>query len=576
MNHVHRAIIGIVLALFLFGCNKQTGETVALSDLPPVNIPADSDYVIEIKNWLAIGPFDFNPLLTDPATLFSHKDLKKYGIEEGAIDEKGVEKLQRKGANVFLLDVPSPQIRLFRYVTGNIKTKSNFYLVAKIHSDKAQEATLVMDGSNSYAAWLNGNKLIEVKGKYNTNKVGDRFVNVSLQKGDNALFFKVNRGTNLHSWDLICAIASPREGQRIFCVNYASDFVVNPIIDHHPLEIYAGPYTNGKVEVLNNEGQIVSDLQTVEDGFYKVKLSVGEETLQETIYKGDYNLFAKKVKAVVSENNSSNQQAEDMKAALQRVVFLNDKPGDPNSPSETRYLNRNRVFWGYSLYKQLEGNALTQLMTYRDDEGQSGVFIFHNGRKREEKIPLVIIVPSALEGNLMIEDWYTGNLDQIEADNKLAGQHGFAVAWIYAGGRNYSAINTQKEITAVIGRLQIEYNIDDQQIFITGDCEGGRRVLLQLAATPNRYAACVASSPITLSGGADGVPVQLISQMGKTPILIRHGYDDDTTPVEHSRKFYAEAQKLDMQVTYIEIEGSHISISKDLHRYVFDFFSQWR
>ena len=60
--------------------------------------------------------------------------------------------------------------------------------------------------------------------------------------------------------------------------------------------------------------------------------------------------------------------------------------------------------------------------------------------------------------------------------------------------------------------------------------------------------------------------------MDKIPILIRHGYDDDTTPVEHSRRFYAEAQKLDMPVTYIEVSGSHISISKDLHSYVFEFF----
>jgi dipeptidyl aminopeptidase/acylaminoacyl peptidase len=62
--------------------------------------------------------------------------------------------------------------------------------------------------------------------------------------------------------------------------------------------------------------------------------------------------------------------------------------------------------------------------------------------------------------------------------------------------------------------------------------------------------------------------------MGNIPILLRHGYDDDMTPVEHSRRFYAEAQKLNRPVEYIEVAGSHISVAKDLHQYVFAFFSQ--
>jgi dienelactone hydrolase len=574
--------------LFCSCSNKQTGERITLSDLSPVNIPAESDSVIEIKNWLAIGPFGFNPLVTDPARSFFHKDLKKYGIEEGLIDENAIEKIQRRGGDVFLLDVPSPQIKLFGYVS-NGETKSNFYLVSRIYSAKARDATLIIDASNSYVAWLNGDKLIEVRGKYNLNKVGDRFVNVSLKEGENTLFVKVNRGTNKRSWDLICAVASCQEAKRIFRVNYAGDFVVNPVIDNS-LETYTGPYHGGKIEVLNSEGQVVAGdsfhqntnvqpfalqgLEKLEEGFYKAVLTLEDKRLEEMIYKGDFNTYIRKTKNAIAEINSHRPYDEDLKAAMQRVEFLNNKPGDINSQSETRYINRNKVFWGYSLQRMLRKNALTQLMTYSDEYGETGVFIFNIDDKHKQNIPLVVIIPSALEGNSMVEDWYTGNLDQIETDNNLAARHGYAVAWIYAGGKNYSAIKTEKEITAVIKRLHSEYNIDDQKIFITGDCEGGRRALLQLAASPGRYAACVASSPITLSGGVDGVPIDLLSQMGNVPILLRHGKDDDISPVENSRNFYAEAQKLNMEVEYTEVDGSHINVSKDLHKYVFEFFSQ--
>jgi predicted peptidase len=116
--------------------------------------------------------------------------------------------------------------------------------------------------------------------------------------------------------------------------------------------------------------------------------------------------------------------------------------------------------------------------------------------------------------------------------------------------------------------------VDGKKIFVTGDCEGGRRVLLQIAATPERYAACAVSSPVTALGEAGGIPVRLLSQMGNVPIFIEHGTEDRVSPVENSRRFYAESQKLNMPVEYVEVKGSHASLSKDNHRYLFEFFSR--
>ena len=595
MKHLVKYISGIFLTLALCCCSsnsRQTGKMVALSDLPVVTIPAEMDSIVEVKNWLAIGPFRFNRFLVDPVKSFFKEDLKRYGIKEGQINEADIEKLQKEDVNVFLINSPLSQIKLFDYIYKNIniKNKSNFYLVARINSVKAREATLVMDGSYSYAVWLNGDKQVEVRGKYNLNKVGDRLVNITLKEGENTLFVKVNRGTNERSWDFVCALAPYKEAERIFRVNYAGDFVVNPITNSF-LEVYAGPYLSGKVEVVDSTNQIVASgsfdgrntnnkpfvvpgLKKLEDGFYKAILTVGNEKLEEMIYKGDYNKFVKKAKASVAEINNDSLYANDLKVAMQRVTFLNDKPEDTHSPSETSYLNRNKVFWGYSLCRMLQKKALTQLMTYKDKDENSGIFIFHIGRKPQEKIPLVVIVPYALQRNSIIEDWYTSNLDQIETDNSFADDYGFAVAWIYAGGKNYSADLTEKEIGAIINRLSLEGIIDSQKVFITGDCEGGRRALLQLAATPERYAACAVSAPITLSGGADGIPIHLLSQMGKVPIYIQHGADDIVSSVENSRRFYAESQKLNMPVEYIEVYGSHASLSKDNHGYIFEFFSR--
>ena len=309
LNHLH--LSGICISLLLCGCYKQQVDvTVSFSDLPVVNALVELDSIIEIKNWLAIGPFEFSSLFTDPAETFSRNDLKRYGIKEGSISNASIEELQRRGASVFLIDAPSPQIKLLRYVSGKVEKKSNFYLVSRIHSSKTQDATLITDGSNSYAVWLNGEKQIEIRGKYNTNKTGDRFVNISLREGENMLFIKVNRGSNMRSWDLICAIASRREAERIYRVNYAGDFVVNPVVDGS-FEVYAGPYLDGKVEMMDEKGKIVADgsfqnrntndksfiisgLRKLAEGFYKIILTVGDEKIEEMVYKGDYSRLVKK------------------------------------------------------------------------------------------------------------------------------------------------------------------------------------------------------------------------------------------------------------------------------------------
>ncbi|MDR2146599.1 MAG: dienelactone hydrolase family protein [Tannerella sp.] len=589
MKKVFKTVSGICLTLALCCCSKPKEVKITLSGLCPVTIPAEpADSIIEIKNWIAIGPFEFQPLFTDPAKTFFRKDLKRYGIKEGAVDEAALEKLQKKGVNVFLMESPPP-VRLFEYVWKNAPKKSNFYLVTRIYSAEKQEVTLIADGSYSYAMWLNGEKLVEERVKYNINKAGNRFINVSLKKGENILSVKINRGTNMRSWDLITVLTSRREAQRIFRVNYAADFAVNPIINHS-LEVYAGPYSSGKVEIRNDKGETVaggsfdnqntngqpfavSDLKKLEAGFYKTILTVGGEKLEEMIYKGDYPGFVKKMKAAVATVNQDSLYINDLTAAMQRVDYLNGKPGDSNSPGETRFLNRNRVFWGYSLNRMLQKDVLTQLMTYTDENNDPGIFIFHTGN-RQQKVPLVIIVPSGLEGNSMIEDWYTSNLDQIETDNALADEYGFAVAWIYAGGKKYSDDKTEQEITAIIDRLSSEGLIDGKRIFITGDCEGGRRALLQLAATPNRYAGCAVSGPVTILEDINESPIDLLPQMGKVPIFIEHGVDDNIVPIENSFRFYAEAQKLDLPVEFVEVGGSHVSISKDNHRALFEFFSR--
>jgi hypothetical protein len=252
--------------------------------------------LIEIKRWLVVGPFEFDTVTYSPLTSFFIEDLIQYGVKEGSmIDGSAIKNLQDDGTEVFIIDGTTPKIILTNYVRDSIEKKSNFYLFTIVNAAKAQNVTLVIDGAHSYSGWLNDEKFIEIRGEGNTNKEGDRFVNVSLKEGENILFFKVNRGTNTKSWALICAIAPIMEAEVFFGLNYAGDFVVNPFIKDS-IEIYAGPYLSGKLEIMDSKDQtvisgffdnhntndsvfVVSNLNSLPDGFYKTVLTVGRNDL---------------------------------------------------------------------------------------------------------------------------------------------------------------------------------------------------------------------------------------------------------------------------------------------------------
>ena len=297
MYFICRRLFVFTLFPLFFSCGKQV--QVSFSDIAPIHVPSGLDAIIEIKNWLAFGPFEFDTLETHPTQSFLIDDMKPFGMTEGTIDKVAIKKLQEEGVPGFIIKTPTSRVGLFDYVRDSIENKSHLYLVTRIISAKAQDVSFIIDGTNSYAAWLNGEKLIEIRGKYGNVKIGDRFVNVSLKEGENILFVKINRSANVLSWDLFFNISPNREAKRVFCINYSGDFVRNSMVTNS-FDIYAGPFMSGKVEVMDLEDKIihaasfenqntnfkpfvVSNLDGLKDGFYKTRLTVGEESMEEMI-----------------------------------------------------------------------------------------------------------------------------------------------------------------------------------------------------------------------------------------------------------------------------------------------------
>jgi len=265
MDQVSSIIVKILFfTVFCVGCSNSEQEKDGCY-LPGIEVNGPIDGLIEIKEWFAVGPFDFNPKKQSPAETFFNKDLRSYMIGGEKMEMSVVKRLVRRKAG-FNISGQSSRVSLLQYTGGDVSDKSNFYLFVSIVSTSEQAVSLVLDGSNSYEVWLNSEKLLEVRGKYNVNKVGDRFVDALLNEGENFLAVKINRGSNVKSWDLFCAVADVKTAKDIFWANYGSDFILNPIADDL-LSFYLGPYTKASVTISDVLGKVLLSSDVTDDDF---------------------------------------------------------------------------------------------------------------------------------------------------------------------------------------------------------------------------------------------------------------------------------------------------------------------
>ena len=588
-----------ILMVVVLGLSGGSGRNVLVTgnvDIPSIPVPQNFDKLIEIKKWFAIGPFSFDSARQSPEKAFSNTDLKRFGIDEDDFVSDDIKKLGRLTGNMFQINDSTSFVRLFDYVgpDANIERLSNFYLFTAIDCEDEVDATLVFDGSNSYKLWLNGVLLEEKRGKQNINKVGDRFVNVSLKKGKNILLAKVNRGANLKSWDFVCGIAPKAIAKNIYRANYLGDFVVNPIVNES-LAVYTGPYNKAVLRITDDYGDIAA-IDTLSssngftvplhrdmaDGFYNCFLFLDSDSIAEDIYKGDYADFVGSMDAEVRSTGLSDN--DDIMANFTRVEFLNNEIIGDNSPDELRRLNRNRVYWGRALSEMVENvsesgkiNDMTGtfLLTYSEDNDSTVYcFVSHVGNQLPLKgnIPVVFAVPYALTGESMPEDWYTGNLDQIMNDNKIADQYGVALVWLYSGGKDYSPLTADEDLRFALEKMRSLYDIDTTRLFLIGDCEGGRRALALARDNPGFFRGIAATSPLTLTGNGDIAPIEYASKLAKIPMIIRHGKHDEVAGIENSLRFVTVANKLGFYPELIVTENSHITFERDYRKYAFAFF----
>ena len=169
--------------------------------------------------------------------------------------------------------------------------------------------------------------------------------------------------------------------------------------------------------------------------------------------------------------------------------------------------------------------ALVVPLTYRPDKGYAVVVCLHG---------------AGFSGDAYLERW----------QSRLSDDY-ILVCPTYPSGAWFTR-QAEDLVLAVIERVQAQYHIDPDRVFLTGMSNGGIGTWLIGMHHAQRFAGLA-----PMASGLDGVLMPFLANLRTTPVYIIHGAKDQVMPVELSRAISRELAAIGYPHIYREHEREH-------------------
>jgi predicted peptidase len=130
----------------------------------------------------------------------------------------------------------------------------------------------------------------------------------------------------------------------------------------------------------------------------------------------------------------------------------------------------------------------------------------------------------------------------------------------------------EQDVLNVIDLVSEEYNVDRERVYLHGQNPSGSGALHLGAKYPDRFAALVISSgPIVF----DTYPFDRLK--GKMSLLVIHGDQDTSNPIDASRRMADAAKSAGVDATYATVPGgTHLEAYLTYASQIFDFLDTHR
>ena len=141
-----------------------------------------------------------------------------------------------------------------------------------------------------------------------------------------------------------------------------------------------------------------------------------------------------------------------------------------------------------------------------------------------------------------------------------------------AGWTQQENERAEQDVLNVIDLVTEEYNVDTSRVYLHGQNPSGSGALHLGAKYPDRFAALVISSaPIVL----DAYPFDRLK--GKVAMMVIHGDQDTTNPIEASKKMADAARTAGVDTVYATVPGgTHLEAYLTYASQIFDFLDSHR
>jgi hypothetical protein len=519
----------------------------------------------------------------------AHDDIPRLDLKEAFQEQASKSPLIERGIRETTTD----------FATG--------YAAVEVDSRTAAKTMLLIGADDTAIAWLNGERIYR---RLTAAEVSEltcnnlEMVPVHLKQGANFLLFKVY---NLQrDWILSVRLLS-MSGARAWLKETQAGYLQNRFVAETrgvqltgiAQALYCetarcslqidGPVKRSvtKPQLSANGDSLCFPLPKLPAGIYRTHLSSPYGQLEDRFYVGqDLADLAGHYESALRGANPNDAATINIEAAISRLRHLLDLPVE--NRLETRWQRK-------ALFAITESEtALARLRTlddpakdvpglhlrgYRSEiDGQVQNYMVYapsTYRRSSTPYPVVTVIPYiTVPSRPFLESFHVAYLERIFRFERLADQYGFVVIW--PNGRSGTSVGHpvgRADLWEALNAAGNLYNLDDNRLYLIGECSGGLEALTLASQYPSKFAAVALTSPIyrrfnssraeRLSFDSDeelraqdlwnaqNSPRATLENLRNLPVLVVHEKEHIHAPFEASVKFVAESKRRGVQIAFV-------------------------
>lgn len=565
--------------LILFAsCNNQ--------DVAQYNVDGlERTSFISLKTWNILGPVS-NPNPNVSSDFLTQDHLKQIGIPESLFVKNPFEyKLKDLPLHGETYSSEEPIIDLKN--TKKINTDdsdyygSAVYYYCNLHSSNQDKIYLLTRSSAGIKVWLNAEMIYESFEEKEFELTFSEFIPLNLKAGDNCLVIKrINLREDMLFESILCKKDLMIEGYQ---KSIAGKLFYPPLIgdtlhfkENHQ-EILDSSFN---LNIYNTKGDSLLTF-FVKDGLvdfpvpeladnnaYMAKFKIDGYEFVQPFYKGNpdeaYDYYCKE-RTKYSDNDTLCIQIDAYLYRLHTLLNHSSRADDwwwPLKVSSLIYELDNLITNFSDKEFFLQNTSGIQYRAYfseLDDTPQHYLLITPDNIPHAEKIPLVVMIRPAIENHHhFLTSPQVARYWSLAFAKYLANKYQYII--MMSAGRMYADEEltpmAEAETLLAMEDVRHHYNIDENRIYLHGNCLGASRCISMACKHPDKFAALGLYAPVYYP-----IPKNQLANLKGMPAMIHYDPLDEHTPYSMIKKVIADTENdLDLSLSFRKYSGMHYNV----------------